>query len=147
VSTYFDTSYLVALYVPNDHTVAALRHHSRHSREPLLFTPLHRLELRTVVRQCAYTGLISEPSARAILRHIDEDLDDGTLLHQPLKWTESLRQTEIIASRRAMKMPCRSLDLWHVAAAIEIGARDFVTFDQDQFDLAQAEGLDGTMPR
>jgi len=147
VSAYVDTSYLVALYVPNDHTAAALRHRSHHSREPLFFTPLHRLELRTVVRQCAYSGLISQASARCVLHHIEEDLDDGTLLHQPLYWTESLRQAETIASRQAMKMPCRSLDLWHVAAAIEIGARDFVTFDQDQFDLAQAEGLRGAIPQ
>ena len=99
------------------------------------------------MRQCTYSGLINELSARAVLRHIDEDLDDGTLLHQPLKWTESLRQAEIIASRRAMKMPCRSLDLWHIAAAIEIGVRDFVTFDRDQLDVAQAEGLNGTVPQ
>ena len=111
MSAYFDTSYLVALYVPNDHTAAALRHRSRHPGEPILFTPLHRLELRTVVRQCAHARLLTEAEARRILRSIEEDLDDGTLVHRPLDWTESLRQAETIAGRRAMKMPCRSLDL------------------------------------
>ena len=73
-------------------------------------------------------------------------MDDGTLDHQPLNWTESLRQAETIAGRRAMKMPCRSLDLWHVAAAIEMGVKDFVTFDQDQLALAKAEGIRTVLP-
>ena len=146
MSAYFDTSYLVALYVPNDHTAAPLRYRSHSVREPILFTPLHRLELRTVVRQCIYGHLITEAEGRRILRHIEEDLDDGTLVHEPLGWIESLQQAETIASRRATKMPCRSLDLWHLATAVELGVDDFVTFDQDQFSLAKAEGLRAILP-
>jgi predicted nucleic acid-binding protein len=63
LKTYFDTSCLVALYVPNDHSAAALRHRARAGRQPILFTPLHRLELRTTVRQCAYGGLIRQTEA------------------------------------------------------------------------------------
>lgn len=87
---YFDTSYLVALYVPNDHTAAALRFHVGENEQPMLFSPLHRLELRTTVRQCVFAGLLKESEGRRILRHIEEDLDDGTLLHEPLDWIESL---------------------------------------------------------
>ena len=79
MSAYFDTSYLVALYVPNDHTAAALRYRAHSDCDPILFTPLHRLELRTVVRQCSYGRLITEADGRRILRHIEDDLDDGTL--------------------------------------------------------------------
>jgi predicted nucleic acid-binding protein len=147
VSTYFDTSFLVALYVPNDHSAAALRHRRRHGRESIPFTPLHRLELRTVVRQCVCSRLITEVVCRDILRHIEQDLDDGTLVHEPLDWTSSLRRADAIAGRRAMKMPCRSLDLWHVAAGLEIKAARFVTFDTDQFELARAEGLRAVIPR
>jgi len=146
VSTYFDTSYLVALYVPNDHTSAALNYRAKHVSGPMPFTPLHRLELRTVVRQCAYADLISEAEARRVLRNIDDDLDDGTLVHAPLDWTKSLRLAEAVAGRHALKMPCRSLDLWHVAAALEIRADEFVTFDGDQFALAKVEGLRAVAP-
>jgi predicted nucleic acid-binding protein len=146
VKAYFDTSCLVALYVPNDHTVAALRHRSRTGRQPIPFTTLHRLELRTTVRQCAYGGLIRESDARRILRHIEEDLDDGTLIHEPLDWTESLRRAEAVADRLAWTKPCRSLDLWHVAVALELEVGSFVTFDRDQCALAQAAGLRATIP-
>ncbi|MEO8428989.1 MAG: type II toxin-antitoxin system VapC family toxin [Verrucomicrobiota bacterium] len=131
MKTYFDTSYLVALYVPNDHTAAALRHRGQEHELPVLFNPLHRLELRTTVRQCVFTGLIRLPDGRRILRHIEEDLNDGTLIHESLDWIESLRRAEAIAQRRTWKMSCRSLDLWHVAAALETEAVLFVTFDQD----------------
>jgi len=147
VKAYFDTSYLVALYVPQVHTAAALRHLARSGREPIPFTPLHRLELRTTVRQCAYVGLIQQSDARRILHSIEEDLDDGTLLHQPLDWTGSLRRAEEVAERQAWTKPCRSLDLWHVAAALELKAEAFVTFDNDQFSLARTEGLRSNMPR
>ena len=51
VKIYCDTSFLVVLYVPNDHTIAALRHYELVEREPIPFSRLHRLELRTTVRQ------------------------------------------------------------------------------------------------
>jgi predicted nucleic acid-binding protein len=147
VKTYFDTSYLVAIYVPNDHTAAALRQHEIVKQEPMAFTPLHRLELRTTVRQCVYSRLINEAAGRRILRHVEEDLDDGTLVHQPLDWIESLRIAETVAQRHAWTMACRSLDLWHVAAAVQIGAERFITFDKDQFILAKMEGLKALVPR
>ena len=94
MSSYFDTSYLVVLYVPNDHTVSALRHRERTGREVTVFTPLHRLELRTTVRQCVHSGLLALADGRRILRHIEEDLDDGTLRHTPFEWTQSLRRAK-----------------------------------------------------
>ena len=146
MNVYFDTSYLVALYVPNDHTAAALRYRAHNGPQPIPFTPLHRLELRTTVRQCAYNRLINRADARQILRHIDEDLVDGTLVHQPIDWTESLRHAEAAAERRGSTMPCRSLDLWYVGVALEAKAGAFVTFDHDQLAFAQAEGLRSLTP-
>jgi predicted nucleic acid-binding protein len=146
LKAYFDTSCLGALYVPNDHTDAALRYRTRAGRQPILFTPLHRLELRTTVRQCVFGGLIRQIDARQIMRHIEEDLDDGTLIHEPVDWTESLRQADALAERLAWTKPCRSLDLWHVAIAVEIQAGYFVTFDKDQLALADAAGLRSVMP-
>ena len=113
----------------------------------MLFTPLHRLELRTTVRQCAYGGLIKPADARRILRYVGEDLDDGTLVHEATDWTGSLRQAEDLGEKLAWTNPCRSLDLWHVAVAVEIKAEIFVTFDKDQLALAKAHGLKVLMPR
>ena len=136
----------MALYVPKEHTAAALRYRSRSNREPILFTPLHRLELRTTVRQCAYAGVITENRAKQILRCIEEDLGDGTLIHLPMSWTETLRRAETVADKLAWSSPCRSLDLWHVAVALESRAKTFVTFDNDQLALAKEAGLHAICP-
>ena len=146
MTTYFDTSYLVALYVPNDHTAAALRYRARRENEPIPFNPLHRLELRTTVRQCAHAAFIKESDGRRILRSIEEDLDDGTLEHAPLDWTASLRRAETIAQRWAWSTRCRSLDLWHIAAAVEAKATLFLTFDEGQCELAGLAGLKAAIP-
>jgi predicted nucleic acid-binding protein len=63
-----------------------------------------------------------------------------------LNWTESLRRAEALTERLAWTKSCRSLDLWHVAIALEIQAVSFVTFDRDQFALAQAAGLRAMTP-
>jgi hypothetical protein len=47
----------------------------------------------------------------------------------------------------AWTMACRSLDLWHVAAAVKMEAERFITFDNDQFTLAKSEGLKALVPR
>jgi len=77
---------------------------------------------------------------------MEEDLDDGTLLHEPLDWINSLRRAEMIAQLHAWRKPCRSLDLWHVAVALELEAVEFITFDKDQLALADATGLRAILP-
>ncbi len=43
-------------------------------------------------------------------------------------------------------MGCRSLDVLHVASAIELGLRVFVTFDVRQQELARSAGLKLLVP-
>ena len=90
--------------------------------------------------------MIREAVGRRILRHVEEDFDDGTLVHQPLDWIESLRLAESVAQRRAWTIACRSLDLWHVAVALHVEVDRFITFDTDQCNLAKAEGLTALVP-
>jgi hypothetical protein len=67
-------------------------------------------------------------------------------IHQQLDWTVSLRQAESVAERFGWTNPCRSLDLWHIAAALDIQAGAFVTFDKPQCALAKAAGPAATNP-
>ncbi len=46
----------------------------------------------------------------------------------------------VTASHSAM-LGCRTLDIIHVAAALVIGAREFVTFDGRQGAMAKQAGL------
>jgi len=46
-----------------------------------------------------------------------------------------------LARRHTAKLGVRTLDILHVAMALELGAPSFYTFDRRQSRLAQAEGL------
>jgi predicted nucleic acid-binding protein len=46
-----------------------------------------------------------------------------------------------LSDNYSANLGCRTLDIIHVAAAILIGAREFVTFDARQAEMAKQAGL------
>jgi predicted nucleic acid-binding protein len=45
-------------------------------------------------------------------------------------------------SAETPRLGCRTMDILHVACAVEIGASAFLTFDKRQAELARFAGLD-----
>jgi predicted nucleic acid-binding protein len=71
----------------------------------------------------------------------DKHLLDGILQHTPLVWADALREAERIGEATLTQIGARSGDLLHVASAVVLGAREFITFDQRQTKLARRAGL------
>jgi predicted nucleic acid-binding protein len=46
-----------------------------------------------------------------------------------------------IRAEHSLKLAVRSMDLFHVAIAIEVGAEALLSFDKEQIALAEAAGL------
>ena len=46
-----------------------------------------------------------------------------------------------LSDRHSEMIGCRTLDLLHVAAALSLGVKTFVTFDERQRAVAKLEGL------
>lgn len=110
--------------------------------ESLPFTPWHRLEARNAIRLAVFHKLIDLPQSKTQLKQMDADLHDETLLvHTPLDWVAVLREAEKLGAAHAQDFGCRSGDLFHVAAAMELGFDLFLTFDDQQKRLAKAAGL------
>ena len=110
--------------------------------QPLPFTPWHRLEVRNAIRLSVFHKLIDLPQSKAQLKQTDEDLHDETVLvHTPVDWVAVLREAEKLGAALAGDFGCRSGDLLHVAAAVELGFDHFLTFDERQKKLAKAIGL------
>jgi len=110
--------------------------------EPLPFTPWHRLEVRNAIRLAVFHKLIDLPQSKSQLKQMDVDLRDETLLvPTPLDWVAVLREAEKLGAAHAEDFGCRSGDLFHVAAAIELGYDFFLTFDERQMKLAKSAGL------
>lgn len=56
-------------------------------------------------------------------------------------WEDVRRHALRISGNHTTRIGCRALDILHVAAALTLGAREFLTFDGVQRTLAEAEGL------
>lgn len=83
---------------------------------------------------------ITALEARRAQAELDRDLGNGLWLKVNLP--ESAWDTcADLARRHGPRLGIRTLDSLHVAAALEIGARAFWTFDERQAKLASAEGL------
>jgi hypothetical protein len=139
---YADSSFLVSLYVPEPHlTQQAIAYMEKH-KEALPFTPQHRLEVRNAIRMLVWSRRITTVDRTRAFREIEADLDSEVfLIHSALDYTNTYRRAERIGSAHNESIGCRSADLFHVAAAIELGFKNFVSFDAKQLQIAEAVGL------
>jgi predicted nucleic acid-binding protein len=137
---YPDTSFLFSLYVTEETTRLA-EEYTEKADVGLTFTPFHRLELRTALRLRVFRDDITRDDLKRALRRSEEHLETGVLEHVPLAWADALREAERIGEACLTEIGARSGDLLHVASAVILGAKEFVTFDQRQHKLARRAGL------
>jgi len=139
-TAYPDSSFLVSLVCRDTRSDEAAGYMGR-AGQALLFTPLHRIEARNALRNSAGRGEITAAEQRAAFRQIDDDLRDGLLVHTPVEWTDTFRRADELSEKHAATEGQRTIDLLHVALALESGAKTFLSFDQRQRKLAKAAGL------
>lgn len=137
---YADSSFIVSLHRADALHDAANAFMAR-SALSLWFTPFHRIEVRNVLRNAGASGAMSPADVRAAFRQLDEDLRDGLLVHTPVEWTDVFRRADELSEKHAAKEGQRTIDLLHVALALEAGAKTFLSFDARQRKLAKAAGL------
>ena len=77
-----------------------------------------------------------------MLRQFEINLTSGVLEILAVDWGDVHSLAERISARRTMRGGHRTLDVLHVATAIHAGAGSFLTLDENQADLARAEGLE-----
>jgi predicted nucleic acid-binding protein len=141
LKAYADSSFLVALYLQQQSSPKAIVFMERYA-QALPFTPWHRLEVRNAIRLAVWQKVIDPQQGKTQLKQLDTDLKEETLLvHTPIDWTDVLREAEKLGAAHNATMGCRSADLFHVAAAGELGCDTFLTFDDKQTSMAKAAGL------
>ena len=63
------------------------------------------------------------------------------LLETPVSWAEVYAEAEALSAAHTKTLGTRGFDVLHVAVAIALGAKDFLTFDIRQKALAVKAGL------
>jgi predicted nucleic acid-binding protein len=135
---YADTSFFVALYLPDRHTSEVER---RLSSRPLLWmTPLHVAECTHAIEQHVFRKAITRSEADRALQRVHEHRAQNVWWEAPLP-DRAFELCAQLAQRHAARLGVRTLDTLHVASALELKAERFWTFDARQAKLAAAAGL------
>ena len=146
MNAYPDTSFLCALYRQQDNSAQALTWRARMA-EPLHVTRLLLWEFRQSARLQAFrhsqnrTAGYPLHDAEKMLSDLHDDMRDGLVITIGLDAIDLLVTAERISKARTFAGGHRSFDLLHVATAVELGAKEFLSFDANQNSLAAAEGM------
>jgi len=139
---YADTSWWLGYKCRRDtHHEAALTLFERDPDAEVLWTPWQRVEVFNSFLQAERDGLVSEGESSQLIRTLEQEIRLGYWPHVEFDWTETVRTAFRLANEHSLKMLVRSMDLFHVAIAIELNADAFLSFDRDQIELAEAAGL------
>ena len=142
---YPDTSFLYGFYLKQSNSPAAA--HAATMKEPLHVTELLRYEFRQslrfqVWRRAAHPREgIAQADADAALNQLEADLADVVAVLAPCDLQEVLRRADDLSKRHTIKEGYRSFGLLHVATALHLVAKEFLTLDEKQAKLAAAAGL------
>ena len=141
-----DTSFLCSLYRLQEFSPKAIAQMA-HLDKPLAVSTLLLFEFRQSVRLQIFLhskdrkkGFIKE-EGEAMLRDLRADLASGVLAVVPVDWTEVHNLAEILSAKHTESGGHRFADLLHVATALQLGAEQFLTFDDNQRKIARAEGM------
>jgi predicted nucleic acid-binding protein len=143
---YVDPSALLKLYIHEPESAAMNAWRAR-VRGALPITLHSRLEIANGISLAAFRKAITTGAMADALLSFEEDLADGRYIEIDVVWRATLRRAADISRTYTPKLGCRSLDVLHVATALELGLRDFVTFDVRQRQVARAVGLKSLTPR
>ena len=139
-NTYADASAVLKLYLhePESRAMAAWR---ARLRGPLPITLFGRVEIVNGIGLALARGFLSQSVHKAALTALDDDCAQGRVVLADISWGVALRLADEISRKRTPALACRTLDILHVASAVTLNCRHFLTFDARQRKLAEATGL------
>ncbi len=140
MNAYFDSGVLVKSYCLESNSPEAI---SLIDGEPLPFplTHLQEAEVRNALRLKLFRQEVSSLELDESLRLLDGDINAGRLERCRFNEGAVYRRAETLSRHYTATVGARTLDILHVAVALEIGSTRFVSFDQRQRAIAKKAGL------
>jgi predicted nucleic acid-binding protein len=142
---YFDTSLLVAFYA-NENCAQEAAGLLGSSGQPIPFNRILELELRNAIRRKVPRKEATAAQVRRFLGQLESDVRQGILAWQVFDFEPVFDRAESLGAQFTERLNTRSVDILHVAIALEAGCDTFHTFDRDQARLASAAGLNANVP-
>lgn len=136
-----DTRFLFSLYGDDAHTARARRENAGWQGAPIFLSPFNFYELGNAWRLAVFRGMISVEDLRSSQEALAADEQAGFLKRFPCDAAEVLRAAARLSEANTISDGHRAFDILHVAAALVMGARVFLSFDANQRRLAAGSGL------
>ena len=111
------------------------------TKGPLPVTHHGRVEVTNGICLAAHRRDITRDALTDTLASLDEDFASGHYRQADLLWRATLNRAADLSRTYSPQLGTRSLDVLHVASALELELRHFVTYDRRQRDLARSVGL------
>jgi predicted nucleic acid-binding protein len=144
-STYVDPSALLKLYLHQPESAAMSAWRAR-TKGALQLTHHGRVEVINGICLAAHRHQMGAEALADTLASFDEDLSAGFYRQADLLWRATLNRAAELGRLHSAKLGTRSLDVLHVASALELELHLFVTYDNRQEALARAVGLKTLAP-
>ena len=138
-TVYADSSFLISLYSPDSNSMSSIAE-MRAARGETIISDLVKLEVINALQQRVFWKQISGTEARLSLAKFEKNEADGAfrMVRIPI---DALKRAGAIANRTTAALGTRTIDLLHVACALELGANWLYSFDERQRKLAHAMHL------
>lgn len=136
---YLDASIVFSLYRPDRNSVFAASLIAA-ARAPLVLSSLCEFETVNAFNLSVFRKEMAEREARRARQKLDLNIEWGAYLVRQLP-ERSFARAKALSQSITPSIGVRATDLLHVAAALELAAKSFFTFDHRQHQAAQAVGL------
>ena len=139
-AVYVDPSALTRLYLhePGSREMSAWR---TKIGGTLLVTHPGRTEVINAICRAAFLGYLDANGMAGALADFASDFAAGRLRQADILWRAALNRAAELSQNHTPKLGTRTLDVMHVACALELRLRHFLAFDERQQKLASAAGL------
>ena len=137
---YLDTSALVKLYVleaGSEFVQSCLSEQD----DPLPIWDLQEAELANALHLKVFRNEWTEAEAELQIEHFRSRRQRGLYVFPEIDRVELIREFHRL-SRETPRTGCRTMDIFHVACALQIPSCRFLTFDGRQGKLARLAGLE-----
>lgn len=136
-----DTSFLFSFYGDDVHSPKALNWLAK-CKTPLGLSKLNEFELANALRFAAFRQVYTPKFVAECLADFENDQLEGRIQILPTNLAAVLTEAHRLSETHTLVGGHRSFDILHVAAALQLKADVFLTFDHNQRLLAEAEGLE-----
>lgn len=151
---YADTSFMTSLIVPDALSQQVMGKYFALGRPVLPYSPFHAMEVPNTLcaNQFAQSLQLAEklrPQAEAKRLQAEGRLalfiKRGSFLEMHADWDAVMARFATLSSKHTPTLGCRTLDILHVAFAMELHCKHFITCDVRQAALVKAAGLKATL--